>query len=241
MISDRPLLRDRARAPAAGVVAACAVVVVVLGVRYAKQSRAGAFDRAVDGWFVDHANYRTALWFADLGNAPVVLIAAIAVVAFCGWLRYPRGIVLAVLAPIASTSLGEYVIKPLVQRTKDGYLAYPSGHTTGWCTVAIVVILLVIAPAREQFSPRARRWIVAAALILAVACLLGLIASAYHYATDVIGGLAVALGTVLTLALLIDAIRPASGSPTDPGTPVGTASTEGTQLPPTHLSRPSRR
>jgi undecaprenyl-diphosphatase len=241
VIPDRPLLPDRARLPAAGVVVACAVVVVALGVRYANQSRAGALDRAVDGWFVDHANYRAALWLADLGNAPVVLIAAIAVVAFCGWLRYPRGLVLVVLAPIASTSLGEYVIKPLVHRTKNGYLAYPSGHTAGWCTLAIVVILLVVGPAREQLSSRARRWIVVAVVILAVACVIGLIASAYHYATDVVGGLAVALATVLTLALLIDAIRPASGSPTGPGTPVGTASTAGTQLPPTPPSRPSRR
>jgi membrane-associated phospholipid phosphatase len=210
-IVDAPLLPPRRRVPAIAVIATCAVVVAALGVRYANQSRAGGFDRAVDGWFLDHANDRTALWFADLGNTVVVVVCSLAAVAFAAWLRYPRGVLLAVLAPIVSTSLTEYVVKPLVHRTKDGYLAYPSGHTTGWCTVTFVVVLLALGPARERLSRRAAHGITAVALVLAVGCLLGLVGSDYHYATDVIGGLGVATASVLALALLIDQVATVKG------------------------------
>ena len=232
---DAPLLPPRHRALAAAVALGCAAVVAALGLRYANQTRAGAFDRSVDGWFLDHVNYRTALWFADLGNAPVVFVCAVAVLGLALWLRYPRGALLAVLAPIAATSLTEYVVKPLVERTKDGYLAYPSGHTTGWCSVVFVVVLLALGPARRRVPARASTAAAAAALVLAVLCMLGLIGSDYHYATDVIGGLGVAVATVLALSLAIDAIRPASGPPTGRGTPGGTASSAGTPR------RPSRR
>lgn len=238
---DAPLLPPRRRVLAAAVVVVCALVVAALGVRYANQSHAGAFDRAVDGWFVDHANYRTALWLADLGNGPVVVVVALAVVAFAVWLRCPRGVLLAVLAPIGSSSITEYLVKPLVHRVKDGYLAYPSGHTTGWCTVVLVLVLLVLGPSNSRLSPTASRRIAAVALVLAVGCMLGLIGSNYHYATDVIGGLGVAVGTVLLLALAVDGVRPANGSPTDRETPGGTVSNAGTRPRPSRPSRPSRR
>jgi membrane-associated phospholipid phosphatase len=209
-ITDAPLLAPRRRAPAAFVVAVCTVVVALLGVQYANQSQPGGFDRAVDGWFLDHVNYRTALWFADLGNALVVLVCSIVIVVFAVWLRSVRAVLLAVLAPVASTSVTEYLVKPLVHRTKDGYLAYPSGHTTGWCTVAFVVVLLAAGPARQRLTQRTSRWIAAVAIVLAVGCMVGLVGSDYHYATDVIGGLGVAAATALGLALLTDELATAT-------------------------------
>jgi undecaprenyl-diphosphatase len=212
-IVDVPLLARRHRPLAVAVVLACAALVAVLAVRYANQSRAGALDRAVDDWISNHVNYRTALWFADLGNPPVVIVATVAVVVFAVWLRHPRGVLLAVLAPSLASSLTEYVLKPAVNRTKDGYLAYPSGHTTGWCTVMLVLLLLVLGPARPRLADRTRRWVAFAATVLGLACAIGLIGPKYHYATDVIGGLGVSIATVLVLALLIDqlaaAVRPA--------------------------------
>ena len=50
--SERPLLNPAIRPWAAGVLAACAVVVAVPGVLFAHQTRADAFDRAVDAPFI---------------------------------------------------------------------------------------------------------------------------------------------------------------------------------------------
>lgn len=214
-LADPPLLSPRWRLRAFALVLVCAAVGSVLGIRYAHHTRPGTFDRAVDGWFLANVNHRTALWFADLGNAPVVLVLSVVVLGCCVWLRYPRGVMLAVLAPACATSLTEYVLQPLVHRTKDGYLAYPSGHMTGWCTLTVVVVLIASGPLVPR---RAAAWVAAVAAVVAVGCGLGLIASDYHYATDVIGGLAVAVGTTLALALLIDASAPlVSPRMTDPG------------------------
>ncbi|MGH3264050.1 MAG: hypothetical protein ACRDNS_18880, partial [Trebonia sp.] len=120
------LIAPRLRIRAGTVIVVALGVLAWLGARYANQSQPGAFDRAVDDWFTGHVDYRTALWFADLGNAPVVFVVSVAVVGWCVWLRYPRGVLLAVLAPICSTCLTEYALKPLVNRSKDGFLAYPS-------------------------------------------------------------------------------------------------------------------
>lgn len=207
--SDGSLLAPGRHLAVRAVIALSVVVVVGLGVRFASQTRAGGFDRAVDDWFVGHVNRRTALWFADLGNTLVVLVCTAAVIGFAAWLRSARAVLLAVLAPIASTSLCEYVIKPLVHRTKDGYLAYPSGHTTGWCTVTFVLVLLLLGPTGARLSRRTVRGVVAVAVALAVASMLGLVGSDYHYATDVIGGLGVAVGSVLALARLIDQVAAA--------------------------------
>jgi membrane-associated phospholipid phosphatase len=238
---DQPLLSPaRRRVAVIGAVVA-AVVLIVLGALFVNQSTAGAFDRPVDRWFVDHADYRTALWLADLGNGPVVVVIVALVVGGCLGARYPRGAVLAVLAPVASSVVTEWVVKPLVHRTKGGDLAYPSGHETGVATIAFVIVLLLLGPGRQRLPTWVSMIGAVVAGGLATLCALGLVASNYHYATDVIGGICVAAAAVLAMALLIDAIKLASGSPRGRGRPVGTASSAGTQLRPSRPSRPWRR
>jgi undecaprenyl-diphosphatase len=192
------------RRVAAGVLVAIAVaVLVVLALRYHDGRSAGRFDRAVDGWFTAHVDYRTALWFADLGNGPVVLLLVMLAAAGCLWLRWVRGALLVALAPAAAAAVTEWVVKPLVHRTKDGWLAYPSGHTSGFGALALAVVLLVLG--QRALSRAVRVTVVVIASLLLLACMLGLIASDYHYATDVIGGLCVAVVCVVVVALALDA------------------------------------
>lgn len=198
-----PLIAPRFRIAVVAVVAGALAVLVALGLRYHDGRSAGRFDRTVDDWFTGHVNYRTALWFADLGNGPVVLLLVVLAAAGCLSLRWVRGALLVALAPAAAAAITEWLVKPLVHRTKDGWLAYPSGHTSGFGALALAVVLLVL---QRREWPRARRVtlaMIASALLLA--CMLGLIASDYHYATDVIGGLCVAALAVVGVALAVDA------------------------------------
>ena len=206
MTSPRALIARRGRT-GAGVLALCALAVVAgLGVAVHDRSTATGFDRAVDDWSIAHAGGRVAQWLADLGDRAVVIVLVAALVGACAAWRTVRGVVLAVAAPLAASCLTEYVIKPWVHCTKGGYYAYPSGHTVGSWTVALALVVIVSGPARRALSRRARRVVVAVALLLAVACAFGLVASDYHYATDVVGGACLSVATVLLAALVVDVV-----------------------------------
>jgi membrane-associated phospholipid phosphatase len=204
--TDDRLLANRLRPVAVGAIVLSSLAVLLLGGHYAHHRSAGAFDRAVDGWFVERASYRVALGFADLGSAPVVLMLAAVVLGLCVALRSGRGGALTAVAPAVASGITEWALKPLVHRTKDGYLAYPSGHVTGLCAVAFVAVLITSGPARRRLSRRAASWTASGVLLLALACAWGLVASGYHYASDVIGGIGVAGASVLAIALVVDAV-----------------------------------
>jgi len=208
-VTATPPLIAPSRRIAAGVTVAVAITVLVaLGLRYHDGRSAGRFDRAVDGWFTGHVNYRTALWFADLGNGPVVLVLVVLAVAACLWQRRVRGALLVALAPAVAAAVTEWLVKPLVHRTKDGWLAYPSGHTSGFGALALAVLLIVLG--QRVFSRAMRVTVAVISSLLLLACILGLVASDYHYATDVIGGFCVAVGAVVGVALAVDAATSAT-------------------------------
>src|SRR5579872_6879791 len=109
----------RRHRPVAALVAASAIAVLVtFGVLYHDRSRPGGFDRAVDGWLVAHTNHRAALWVADLGNGPVVLIIAALLAGWFAWRRRPAAAALVALTPIVATGITEWIVKPLVHRSK---------------------------------------------------------------------------------------------------------------------------
>jgi membrane-associated phospholipid phosphatase len=198
-----PLIATSRRVAAGAIVAVAVAVLTLLGLRYRDGHAAGRFDRAVDGWFTGHVNYRTALWFADLGNGPVVLLLVVLAAAGCLWLRRVRGALLVALAPAVAAAVTEWLVKPLVHRTKDGWLAYPSGHTSGFGALVLAVLLVLLGQRVSSLAVRVTVAVIASLLLLA--CMLGLIASDYHYATDVVGGFCVAVACVVVVALAVDA------------------------------------
>jgi len=203
--SGRPLLAGSARAWAVGLLAGCAVILIVLGVLFAGQGTADPFDRAVDapllGWFTSHPLLALRMAYpATLVPAGAAsLIAALACLAR-GWLR---GAALALLAVPLASGINDAILKPLFHRTYLGQLTYPSGHTAAISALAAALTVLLLPS-----LPAAFRWVIPAAAWLLVAVVaVGVIGVRWHYFTDTIGGAALGTGTVCGLALLLD-LRP---------------------------------
>jgi membrane-associated phospholipid phosphatase len=201
---------------AAAFVLACAAVVAVLGALFAGQSRPDRLDAAVDGWFRSVLGMHPAPlnFLISFGEAPLVtvLTAALVLAAVVG--RRWRGAVLAAVAVPAALVLTELALKPLIGRTMDGGLSYPSGHTTNVFALATVAAILFAAPARPRIPAFARRLLLVGAFLFATAVAVALIGLSYHYFTDVIGGAAVGSGTVVLTALVLTAKprHPSGGS-----------------------------
>ncbi len=167
--ADRPLLSAQVRPWAGGLFAVCVVAVALLGVLFAHQTSADAFDRAVDApiisAFSDHQ--ATAFWLARPGSElPAVLMCA-AIVVGCLLARRLSGALLAALGLAVSEAITEELLKPLFHRTYLGSLVYPSGHTTSiYSLVATVVVLLLLSP-RPVRAAALRYLVLAAAFVLA--------------------------------------------------------------------------
>jgi len=215
--SGRSLLADQARLRVGGLLAGCAILVVVLGVLFAGQGTADPFDRAVDSpvitWFAGRQTL--ALWLAypatlvPAGGAS--LVAALVCLAR-GWLR---GAVLALLAVPVASGLNDAFLKHLFHRTYLGALTYPSGHAAAASALAMsLTVLLLLAPST---SPSTRlvavlRWAIPAVAWLAVVVVaVGVMGLRWHYVTDTIGGAALGTGTACALALILDLSWPRSG------------------------------
>lgn len=226
--SGRSLLADQARLRVGGLLAGCAIVVVVLGVLFAGQGIADPFDRAADSpvitWLAGRQTL--ALWLAypatlvPAGGAS--LVAALVCLAR-GWLR---GAALALLAVPVASGLNDAFLKHLFHRTYRGALTYPSGHAAAAAALAMsLTILLLLAPrpatqladpaTQPPPSPRLSavlRWAIPVVAWLAVVVVaVGVMGLRWHYLTDTIGGAALGTGTACALALLLDLSWPRPG------------------------------
>jgi membrane-associated phospholipid phosphatase len=206
-----PLLGAPARRWAAALLAGCALIVALLAVLFAHQSRPDGLDHAVDApfitWFAHHRGL--GLWLITPGSqlAAGVLTAVIAV--SCLVTGRLNGAVLAAAGLLAADGLNDGLLKPLVHRTYLGALTYPSGHTTTvFAMVATVTILLLGRAGRDRVAG----WQVlvpAACALAGVVVVIALIGLRFHYFTDTVAGAALGTGTVCGLALILD--HPALG------------------------------
>jgi membrane-associated phospholipid phosphatase len=203
----RSLIAPGARRAVVAVIALCVADVAALGIRYAGHRSAGPFDASVDHWFTSHLGLTsvplTALtWLGDPG--PVVLITAIMALA-CLWARWWRGVALAVLAIPAANGLTEDVLKPVIDRTIEGLLSLPSGHTTAAFSLATVAAVL-FSRTRVGHRRRTSRLLMAVAYALAVAVAVAMVAQGFHYFTDTVAGVGTGVAVPLIGALLIDTV-----------------------------------
>ncbi|MBB3051179.1 MYXO-CTERM domain-containing protein [Prauserella isguenensis] len=132
---------------------------------------------------------------------PVWLTALALLTAASLWRRRWDVAATAVGAPTAAIALATWVAKPLFDRWYDDHLAYPSGHTTA--LVSTLTVLVLTSP------PAWRRGLTVAAAAVSVLAGLGLVGLDYHYATDVVGGAALAVAVTLVVARLASRARPA--------------------------------
>ena len=202
----RPLV-----APVLLLILSAAAVTAILGAHYAGTDFPGRIDVAIDGrvafHLADHPRLMDRL--VQLGAVRTVVLVAAGLAVLCLLARRPRAALFAAIAPIGASALCEQVLKPLVDRHKSTGLAFPSGHTTGAFSLALTVAVLLL-----PHSPDLRvrlgfpRLVLGAGVIaLATGTALALVALHYHYATDTLGGAAVALAVVPAVALLLDLVR----------------------------------
>ncbi|MFJ4521873.1 phosphatase PAP2 family protein [Streptomyces sp. NPDC088810] len=188
------------------VAALAALVVVVLGFRYADDSTPGRVDARIsavaDGVGPPWRHVALALDF--LGEPAGSAMLIVATVAGCLLLRRPRAAVL-IVAGVGVTVGTATLLKHVVGRTihGDGNLSYPSGHTAFLTALALMAALL--APRRLGLGRTGGALLVlAAALVAGAAMGWAQVALGAHYPTDALGGWCTALAVVPATAWLVD-------------------------------------
>lgn len=149
-----------------------------------------------------------------LGSFPsVVVIALVAAAVLRGLTRrwLSSGIL---LTSVALTAGVVYLVKIAVGRARPGTgtllgtpspdYAFPSGHTTDG---GVVIMLSAALIALALHSPRARRVVVATGAALAICIGISRVYLGYHWATDVLGGWALASTVVCIAVSLALAVR----------------------------------
>jgi membrane-associated phospholipid phosphatase len=204
-----PLLPPSWRPAAKALVLLAVAVIAVLGARYAGQTRPGRFDAALDTRLAVRLGGHVRLLdhLVLLGNPYTVIAVSLVLANLFLLLRPGRAVVLALIGPGLGGALTELVLKPLVGRTKGGGLAFPSGHTTGAFCVALVAALALITSGSHGLPSLplvVRLGLGAAGLALAGGTATAMVALRAHYATDVVGGVAVSLLAVVGSALALD-------------------------------------
>jgi membrane-associated phospholipid phosphatase len=212
-----PLLPGRLRILAAGLLAACVAVPVVLAAEFVGHGQPGSLDSAIDPVIMN-------LWrdsvlrhdLADLGTLRPVALMTLALVVACVATRRWSGAVLAAVGVAAATSLTRYVLEPYV----GGSLGqgFPSGRTTSMFALAAVCVVLLADPPGRRVSRAVRLLTAFMAVALATAVAVTAIAIGTRHFTDTLAGAAVGTGVALACALGLDLVssrvyrRPASAS-----------------------------
>ncbi|MEW1775041.1 phosphatase PAP2 family protein [Streptomyces sp. NPDC086777] len=200
------------------VAALAALVVVVLGVRYAGHSEPGEVDRWLVPPTADSVRgpwRRLALALDFLGEPAGSVLVIVAGVAGCLLLRRPRAAAFVAVGTgltVGTTTLLKHVVGRTIHG--PGNLSYPSGHTAFFTSLALMAALL--AAGRLGLGRTAGMSLVLAAALTGGATMgwaeVGLGA---HYPTDAVGGWCTALVVTPATAWLVDrtAGRSAARSP----------------------------
>lgn len=194
--------------PTYAVVVVAVAVAGLLGVRYAGE----AYPRWMDGvalglgrqWLPLPRGWALAV-IGVYDPLPLALMIA-ALAGLCLALGRRRHAVLAVAGPVL-TGLATTILKPVVDRTKNGDLSYPSGHMGAAVAVAVVAALLLVSLVDP---PRPLRGVLLVTLpaLWGGAIGLAMTVTNYHYLTDAVGGACVAVAVVLSVAMLLDRWAP---------------------------------
>lgn len=205
-----PLVPEHLRRPAALTAMVCWVLVALLGAGYAGERVAGGLDGGVAD-AVHHAigdqSFTARLLTGP--SHPLVIYPVIAfVVGVAVFRRWWSRAALAVAAPVVCVGLTELAFKPVVDRTYAGILSYPSGHTVSTMAVFAVAALVVTV----DWPATARRTVAGLLVVLWLVLAVGLVGMDYHYFSDTVGGLLLAVGVVLPLAIAADQLSPVSGT-----------------------------
>ena len=206
----RPPLVPWPRA-AAGVAVGAVVAFVALGAVVWHDDHGLGVDNVFNRWIHRSFDVYTRHDMVQLTDAWAIALAAALIAIGALLARRWDLAVLAVTSPLVATGLTEYVFKPLFARsvplvaqlTGVEAEAYPSGHETA---VSSVLVLLGLVLLRSGLAAALKAVGVLALTAYYVVTVFGLVGQYYHYLTDTIGALAVALAVVLGGALALDRV-----------------------------------
>lgn len=197
------------------VVALCALVTMTVPLSFPPGGGPTGVDRAVATGVHDVLDGDSGLYqaLAFPSNGYVVLPLLLAAVAWFGFRRQWRRAATMLAVPELTLALNTWVLKPLWNRPLDDYLAYPSGHTVHLVAVATTFALLTD-------SARTRAVVAAVTALTMAAVTVGMIGLGYHYATDVLGGIAAAIALPIVMCWAAAALAPdRTGRPRTPAMP----------------------
>ncbi len=219
-----PLLSAAIRPLTVALLAVCVAVTALLGLWLMHQSQASGLDSVID-WGLRVNLYRQRailIRIGELADPRQTTEITVALVLACLVTRRWRGALLAAVAIPAAGALTEYLLKPLFDRTAQGHLEFPSGHSTGAFAMAAVCVVLLLGPLRPRLPDTLRRFLAVAVALTAAGVAVAVVALDFHYFTDTVAGAAVGTGVVLATALLLDRLipsrrpdRPAAALPED--------------------------
>jgi membrane-associated phospholipid phosphatase len=218
-------VRNGSAPPAAAAAVAAAVAACLFGAVTWQVVVAGpltAADIPVHEWVLRHGlGHASPRWvvLSELGDARVAL-PVLAVVAAMTWWRRRRGALRPLLAAAVALSVSAVILeamKAVIGRADPGAGsdaafagggAFPSGHTFGATVMwGLAVWLAVLASAPDR--PRTSRYAcLAAGAAAGLAAGAAMVRMAYHWVSDVPGGLLLGMITLLTV-LAVSAHRPA--------------------------------
>ena len=183
-------------------------------------TRHNIFDQNVVDFFVHHRTPAISALMLALTNAftptSIVIFAFAAALIFIFW-RKSIKLGFALLGSVGISSVLAQVIKHMVSRHRPDLtfqlvhetdLSFPSGHATGIVALALAVYLAVRSLARKNSRRHQRRlaivgWVLG---ILATLVCLSRLYLAAHWATDVIAGACLGLGTTYVCFWLTEKI-----------------------------------
>lgn len=185
---------------------------------------AGSHSTGFDDWTFRELYEHTGSSFAQatLGvSAPALSISICAVIAIGAAIARRWDIaILASVGPGATVVLAKYVLKPLIGRvfsSDDLFRAligrvpnvdtysltgtFPSGHESAVASTACVLAILCF---RAPVTRRVRIVLLVLIAVWTAIAAVGLVRNFWHYATDTIGAILLAVVVVLGLALVLD-------------------------------------
>lgn len=157
----------------------------------------GQAPTALDRWFLHTCHRLFGLYpswllvFTDWGLLGPILATCVGVALFR---RQWRLAAVAAATPFLSLWFTE-AVKHLIGREKDGYLAYPSGHSTMVISIMGMFVLVL----------GVRLWTMTVAIIMSLLGMLGQVACYYHWLTDVIGAALSTTAIVCAAAVVVSA------------------------------------
>lgn len=213
MSPDPRLLPAPIRTAAALLAAGCGVVFLVLAVIYHGSRTAGRLDNRLFA-ALPRASGRGHVWQVAVA-APWVAMGVVVVVTTALLLvgRW-REALFAAAAPGLTLAVAE-VGKRVIDRTTDGFLALPSGHTAGITSVSLTLAVLLLRRFRQHVVlAAALGWL--GATLLGAAMALVMVFLHDHYPTDTLAGYCAAVATTLGVAFAVDALPRRGGSSAPP-------------------------